>query len=101
MNERENTLYGGSDDVVAPSQDERNNEAMVHTGDRRMSLQERRRSPRANPDDPPVRRPPQGPNGPWPGPNYMGLPGRTAIVQGQVFLECTTCIAFGESVDIM
>lgn len=42
--------------------------------------------PRANPDDPPVRRPPQGPHGPRPGPNYLGIAGRAAIVQGQVFL---------------
>lgn len=41
---------------------------------------------RANPDDPPVHRPPQGPHGPLPGPNYLGIPGRAAIVQGQVFL---------------
>jgi hypothetical protein len=40
----------------------------------------------ANADDPPVHRPPQGPHAPLPGPNYLGLPGRTAIVQGQVFL---------------
>ena len=40
----------------------------------------------ANPDDPPVHRPPHGPRGVMPGPNYMGLQGRTAIVQGQVFL---------------
>ncbi len=40
----------------------------------------------ANPDDPPVHHPPLGPHGPLPGPNYLGLPGRTAIVQGQVFL---------------
>jgi len=92
MNERENTLHAGSDDVVALSEDERNNEVMVQT-ERSMALQERRRPPRANPDDPAVRRPPQGPNGPWPGPNYMGLPGRTAIVQGQVFLVATILIA--------
>jgi hypothetical protein len=42
--------------------------------------------PRANPDDPLVHRPPYGPRGPRPGPNYAGIPGRTAIVQGQVFL---------------
>lgn len=42
--------------------------------------------PRANPDDPKVTRPPQGPRGPRPGPNYLGIPGRAAIVQGQVFL---------------
>ena len=40
----------------------------------------------ANPDDPPVHRPPVGPHGPRPGPNYLGIPGRAAIVQGQVFL---------------
>ncbi len=40
----------------------------------------------ANPDDPPVRRPPRGRNGVMPGPHYLGLQGRTAIVQGQVFL---------------
>ena len=40
----------------------------------------------ANPDDPPVHRPPIGLGGPWPAPNYLGLPGRTAIVQGQVFI---------------
>ncbi len=40
----------------------------------------------ANPDDPRVQRPPQGPHGPRPGPHYLGIPGRTAIVQGQVFL---------------
>lgn len=40
----------------------------------------------ANPDDPPVHRPPVGSHGPRPGPNYLGIPGRAAIVQGQVFL---------------
>ena len=47
----------------------------------------------ANPDDPPVHRPPQGPHGPLPGPNYSGLPGRTAIVQGQVFIVAVIVIA--------
>lgn len=47
----------------------------------------------ANPDDPPVHRPPQGPQGPLPGPNYIGLQGRTAIVQGQVFLVAVIVIA--------
>jgi hypothetical protein len=51
------------------------------------------RQPVANPDDPPVQRPPQGPHGPLPGPNYLGLPGRTAIVQGQVFLVAVILIA--------
>jgi len=48
--------------------------------------------PKANPDDPQVRRPPHGPKGPLPGPNYIGLPGRTAIVQGQVFLVAVILI---------
>jgi len=47
----------------------------------------------ANPDDPPVHRPPMGPDGPWPAPFYLGLPGRTAIVQGQVFLVAVILIA--------
>ena len=56
----------------------------VETG--RMRQPRVQPKPRANPDDPRVQRPPQGPHGPRPGPNYLGLPGRTAIVQGQVFL---------------
>jgi len=44
------------------------------------------RSHVANPDDPPVHRPPSGLRGLRPGPNYLGIPGRAAIVQGQVFL---------------
>ena len=48
--------------------------------------------PRANPDDPLVQRPPQGLHGPRPGPNYLGIPGRTAIVQGQVFLVAAIVI---------
>ena len=43
----------------------------------------------ANPDDPPVHRPPRGP---WPAPFYLGLPGRTAIVQGQVFIVAVILI---------
>jgi hypothetical protein len=50
------------------------------------SDRERRPHPKANPDDPPVQFPPYGANGPLPDPYYLGLPGRTAIVQGQVFL---------------
>ena len=49
--------------------------------------------PVANPDDPPVRRPLRGPKGPLPGPNYIGLAGRTAIVQGQVFLVAVILVA--------
>jgi hypothetical protein len=49
--------------------------------------------PRANPDDPPVYPPPRGPKGPRPGPNYLGIPGRAAIVQGQVFIVAIIVIA--------
>lgn len=48
---------------------------------------------KANPDDPPVQRPPRGPDGPRPGPNFLGLEGRIAIVQGQVFLLAMILIA--------
>ena len=51
------------------------------------------RSHVANPDDPPVKRPPRGPRGVMPGPKYLGLPGRIAIVQGQVFLVAMIVIA--------
>jgi hypothetical protein len=47
----------------------------------------------ANPDDPAVHRPPQGPRGPLPGPRELGIPGRMAIVQGQVFLLAMIVIA--------
>ncbi len=50
------------------------------------SDRERRPRPKANPDDPPVTFPPYGPKGPEPEPYFLGLPGRTAIVQAQVFL---------------
>jgi len=62
----------------------------VETG--RMRQPRVQPKPRANPDDPPVQRPPQGPHGPRPGPNYLGIPGRTAIVQGQVFLVAVIVI---------
>jgi hypothetical protein len=48
--------------------------------------------PSVNPDDPKVERPTQGLHGPRPGPNYLGIPGRTAIVQGQVFLVAAIVI---------
>jgi hypothetical protein len=48
---------------------------------------------KANPDDPAVRRPPRGTRGLLPGPNFRGLEGRIAIVQGQVFLLAVILIA--------
>jgi len=41
---------------------------------------------KANPDDSPVQPVPRGPRGLMPGPNLLGLEGRIAIVQAQVFL---------------
>ena len=52
----------------------------------------RRRRHVANPDDPPVVRPPQGPRGALPGPNYRGSSGRIAIVQGQIFIVAVILI---------
>jgi len=61
-----------------------------------MSMSEdigtRRRRKVANPDDPPVVRPPWGPGGPMPGPNYRGSSGRIAIVQGQIFIVAVILI---------
>ncbi len=54
------------------------------------SATERRK---ANPDDPPVKPPPRGPQGLIPGPNFLGLEGRIAIVQAQVFLLALILIA--------
>jgi len=48
---------------------------------------------KANPDDPPVQRPPRGSRGLMPGPNFLGLQGRIAIVQAQVFLLAVILIA--------
>lgn len=50
-------------------------------------------APKANPDDPPVRRPPRGAQGPLPEPYDPGLPGRGAIVEGQVFVVAFIFIA--------
>ena len=48
---------------------------------------------KANPDDPPVKPPPRGPRGLMPGPNFLGLEGRIAIVQAQVFLLAVILVA--------
>ena len=48
----------------------------------------------ANPDDPAVKLPTRGPRGELlPGPIYLGLEGRNAIVQGQVALVAIIFIA--------
>lgn len=60
-----------------------------------MSKHDTRDIPRrvANPDDPQVKRPPQGVRGWVPGPNYSGLQGRIAMVQGQIFIVAIIVIA--------
>ena len=68
----------------------------VEAGGTIMSRQEAQRLLRlhlANPDDPPVVRPPANRAGPRPGPNYLGAPGRVAIVQGQVYLVGVMMVA--------
>ncbi len=48
----------------------------------------------ANPGDPAVKLPTRGPHGELlPGPNYLGLEGRNAIVQGQVALVVIIFVA--------
>lgn len=47
----------------------------------------------ANPDDPAVTPPPMTRSGPRPGPNYLGAPGRVAIVQGQVYIVAVMLVA--------
>lgn len=47
----------------------------------------------ANPDDPHVTPPPMTRAGPRPGPNYLGAPGRVAIVQGQVYIVGVMLVA--------
>ena len=58
-----------------------------------MSTESTKYARKANPDDPPVHRPPHSPDGPRPGPHFLGLEGRIAIVQGQVFLLAIILVA--------
>ncbi len=51
------------------------------------------RYPKANPDDPPVWRVPRGRHGPRPEPYFSGLPGRRAIVSGQVLVVAFLFVA--------
>jgi hypothetical protein len=89
-NTKDSGYEGNEQNLLSQQKDSRANEleTIGNTGGTSMltsSRVQRRRA--ANPDDPIVQRPPRGPHGsPWPGPNYVGLQGRTAIVQGQVFL---------------
>ncbi len=58
-----------------------------------LILRRRPPHPVANPDDLPVQRPPEGPHGPRPGPFFLGLPGRAAIAEGQVFIVAFIVVA--------
>lgn len=58
-----------------------------------LSIKGAQRYPVANPDDPPVRRVPRGRHGPRPEPYFSGLPGRRAIVSGQVLVVAFLFIA--------
>ena len=96
MREREVTNYEGDERLV--SANEENPPRGQGSGDgttdaaRFNHLPEQRRHV-ANPDDPPVHRPPQGREGPRPGPNFLGLEGRIAVVQGQVLIVAVIMIA--------
>jgi hypothetical protein len=89
------SLIEGSDEGVVSDLIESNTEpseepnlpAPVETGASGIFHAPRQRQRRqANPDDPYLRRPRQGRYGPLPGPDYLGAPGRVAIVQGQVYI---------------
>ncbi|HEX9038162.1 MAG TPA: hypothetical protein VF808_14350 [Ktedonobacterales bacterium] len=51
------------------------------------------RRAKANPEDPDIPRPPMGKGGLMAGPDGRGSPGRTAIVQGQVYLVAVIVLA--------
>ena len=90
MSSTQDSSYEGNEqNLRSQEKDSRANEleTIGNTGGTSMLASRTQRRRVANPDDPIVQRPPRGPKGgPWPGPNYLGLQGRTAIVQGQVFL---------------
>ncbi|HKV85902.1 MAG TPA: hypothetical protein VJN88_15225 [Ktedonobacterales bacterium] len=92
MSETEDTLYESF--VVARGDESDTGE--VEAGGTIMSRADARdllRRHVANPDDPPVTPPPMTRAGPRPGPNYLGAPGRVAIVQGQVYIVGVMLVA--------
>ncbi len=86
---------GAGDTFAVTPNDESQDGVMMAGGTRLDPKVARQRLQRhiANPDDPVVRRPRHGPAGPMPGPNDRGSPGRTAIVQGQVYIVAVVVIA--------
>lgn len=97
MKKNEDGAYDGNEQALSSVEEgSRINEleTIGNTGGVSRLIDSRRpRGHVANPDDPVVRRPRQGPHGPLPGPHYFGLQGRTAIVQGQVYLVAIILIA--------
>lgn len=89
-NSQDSSYESDKQNLRSQEKDSRANEleTIANTSGTSMLASSRIRRRRvANPDDPIVQPPPRGPRGgPWPGPNYIGIQGRTAIVQGQVFL---------------
>lgn len=95
MSDNENDSHTDADEpfVVTPDEDIQGETLMA--GGTRLDPAVARHMLRrhiANPDDPVVRRPRHGPAGPVPGPMEQGLPGRIAIVQGQVYLVAVIVI---------
>jgi hypothetical protein len=86
MSEIEDLDYGDAQERLTWTGDGR------HAAGGRPAHQAEQR-PAANPDDPPVHRPPRGPHGLLPGPRELSAPGRVAIVQGQVFIVGAMLIA--------
>jgi len=97
MKKNEDGAYGRDEQAVSSvAEGSRANEleTIGNTGGMSRLVDARRpRGQMANPDDPVVHQPRQGPHGPLPGPHYFGLQGRTAIVQGQVYLVAIILIA--------
>jgi len=93
MRENEATNYKADEDGIKEREKGLESQGDGAAGSMRSNRPRPQKPHVANPDDPPVQRPPQGPKGPLPGPNYLGSPGRIAIVQGQLFIVAVILIA--------
>ena len=91
-----NSIYGPTQDdglpgASMPKDDDGSlSERGAALGEAERQVMLRRRS--ANPDDPPTHLPPRDKRGVRPGPDFLGAQGRTAIVQGQVYLVAAILI---------
>lgn len=93
MSEIEDDIYDNF--VVSRRGEDEQEDEVITAGGTRTTAAERHEMLRrrvANPDDPVIERPPMGKNGPEAGPNYLGAPGRVAIVQGQVYIVAVILI---------